>query len=374
MIGHGFRGWLAALLGLSLATPGAAQEVRWRYEYSQARSEAQRAGLPLFLDFSTEWCGYCKKLDVTTFRDPEVVRLLNEQFVPVKLDGNREKRLVEALQIQGYPTLIVAGPDGRILKTLEGYLDAARLRTQLTEVLASLVNPEWMVSAQQEATRCVLAGEYPRAVVLLKSVLEDDRQRPVQAQARKQLQEIEHKAQGELAALRSRAEREDAVAVVEDLEAFVQRYAGTQAAQAASTLQAALEQNPDVKTARRRRLAAEMLAQARKDFQNQHHLCCLDRCAIVATQYGDLPEGAEAYRLLETLKANPQWLAAATEKLADRLCEVYIALAEVWIQRGELTLAAETLERAAGLKGSRHAEIARQRLVQVQGRMADSAR
>ncbi|MCS6978131.1 MAG: thioredoxin family protein [Gemmatales bacterium] len=369
MFASALRLAFVGVLMIGVSAPISAQEIRWRYEYGSARSEAQRAGLPLFLDFSTEWCTYCKKLDVTTFRDPEIVRLLNERFVPVKLDGNREKRLVEVLQLQGYPTLIVAGPDGRILKTLEGYVDAARLREQLGDALAALDNPQWMVNAQQEAVRLVQTGEYPKAVVLLKSVLEDDRQRPVQVLAKRQLQEIENHARRELAQIHSQAERVDPLQTVDRLEALMARYAGTQAALDASAWHAKLIERPEVKTARRRREAAEMLAQARRDFDAQHHLCCLDRCAVLATQYGDLPEGAEAYRLLEAIKANPQWLKAASERLADRLCETYLALAEVWIERGELSLAAETLQRAVAVQGSRHVEAARQRLDQLQGRL-----
>lgn len=368
MFASALRLTLLTLMGIAWAAPASGQEIRWRYEYGSARIEAQRSGRPLFLDFSTEWCTYCKKLDVTTFRDAEVVRLLNEHFVPVKLDGNREKRLVEVLQLQGYPTLIVAGPDGRILKTIEGFVDAARLRAHLTDALASLDNPEWMIQAQQEAVRLVKSGEYPKAVVLLKSVLEDDRQRPVQVLARRHLQEIENSARHELAQIRSQLDSQNLITSMDMLEAFAQRYAGTQAAQEASALHAELSHRPEVKTARRQRQAAELLTQARRDFEAQQHLCCLDRCIALTTQFGDLPEGTEAQRLLESLKANPQWLKAASERLADRLCETYLALADVWIQRGELDLAAEALRRAAAVDGSRHAEAARQRLAQMQNR------
>jgi thioredoxin-related protein len=360
------------LIVLTVVGLAAGEEVRWRYEYGPARTEAQKAGLPLLLDFSTDWCTYCKKLDVTTFKDPQVVRTLNEKFVPVKLDGNREKRLVDALRLQGYPTIILAAPDGKILKNIEGYVDAAKLQVQLEEVSKSLTNPEWMTKAAQEATRAVAAGDFVKAVVLIKSVLEDEGQRPLQNQARRQLQEIEQQAQVQYSKARQRAERGEYLEALVVLESLQERYAGTQASTEAGKLLVSLSEKPEVKTQQRSRRATEILAMARADFRDQQYLCCVDRCAVLATNYGDLPEAAEALKVLEQIKANPEWMKAACETLADRLCEMYIALAETWVKKGESGLAEECLQRAVTLKGSRHLEAAKVRLAQIQGQPARS--
>ena len=49
------------------------QEVNWRHDYTTARKEASETGKPLLMDFGTEACVWCRKLDATTFRDPRVV-------------------------------------------------------------------------------------------------------------------------------------------------------------------------------------------------------------------------------------------------------------------------------------------------------------
>src|ERR1700685_2729566 len=82
-----------------------AQDVNWRHDYAAARKEASETGRPLLMDFGTEACVWCRKLDATTFRDPRVVKLLNEPFIPVKIDANREIRLTQALAIDSYPTV-----------------------------------------------------------------------------------------------------------------------------------------------------------------------------------------------------------------------------------------------------------------------------
>jgi thioredoxin-like negative regulator of GroEL len=120
---------------LSSAT---AEEVQWRTNYSLARKEALAKNRPLLLDFGTEACSWCKRLDATTFRNGRVVELVNQRFIPLKVDADRDARLTEALRIQNLPTLVLASPDGKVLETLEGYLEAGRLYDELERVLAGL--------------------------------------------------------------------------------------------------------------------------------------------------------------------------------------------------------------------------------------------
>jgi thioredoxin-related protein len=126
---------------LNEVTPAAAQDVRWRHDYSAARRESVETGKPLFVDFSTESCFWCKKLDAVTWRDPKIVKRLNEQFIPVKLDGEKETGLVKSLQIDGYPTLIVATAEGKVVGRHAGFLDAAQMTSLLGKAPPAVKSP-----------------------------------------------------------------------------------------------------------------------------------------------------------------------------------------------------------------------------------------
>jgi thioredoxin-related protein len=123
------------LLGCISRAGASAQEVAWRHDYAAARREAKETQRPIVMDFGTKSCIWCKKLDVTTFRDLAVVRQLNEQFIPVKIDAEQEAALAKALRIQTFPTLVFATPEGRILGRHEGYVEAERFRQQLGRAL-----------------------------------------------------------------------------------------------------------------------------------------------------------------------------------------------------------------------------------------------
>ena len=85
--------------------------------------------------------------------------------------------------------------------------------------------------------------------------------------------------------------------------------------------------------------------------------------------YSDLPEGTAAGQLLEQMKGNPDWMKTASDSMSDRLAEMYIAVAETWVHKGEPQLAAPYFEKVLiAFPGSRQAEIAKNRLTQIQVR------
>jgi thioredoxin-related protein len=366
-----FLSWGAALVfGLAvLGGPAAAEEVQWLHDYNRARKEAEAKNRPLILDIGTENCFWCKKLDATTFRDPAIVTALNEQFVPLKVNAERDEVLANALHIQSYPTLVLAAPDGKILGTFAGYMEAAQMRELLARVVASLDNPEWMSRDYQLAAKAIAASDYARAIALLKSIGEDGKDRPVQIKSRQLLQDLEQQAADRLARARQLDDKGQSTEAMAALSELLRLFAGTQASVQGGQLLTALAAKPEVQAQLRQRRAREILALAREDYRTQQYLCCLDRCELLAGSYADLPEGAEAIQLATGIKNNPEWLQQACENLSDRLGGLYLALAETHIKKGQPQQATLCLERVIRMfPGTRQAETAQVRLANLQGR------
>jgi thioredoxin-related protein len=352
-----------------LHVPG--QEVQWRHDYSAARHEAQAKGRPLFLDFGTQNCFWCKKLDVTTFRDPTIIGILNERFIPLKVEAEKEPNLTQTLGIQSFPTLVFAAPDGQILDMFSSYVEPAALNEHLLRALARVTIPEWMQRDYQDAAKAVAGSDYSRAVPLLKCILEDGKQRPIQVKAQQLLQGVEQQAADRLVRVKQLNDKGQTAEATDALTELLRVFAGTQAAAEGSRMLSTLASQPEIKTQQRTRRARELLAQAKEEYRAQQYLLCIDHCEVLAAGYGDLPEGVEAVQLAAEIKNNPDWMQQACESLTDRLGLMYLALAETWLKKGQPQQAVSCLERLIqALPGTRQAELAQMRLAQIRGQPA----
>jgi thioredoxin-related protein len=117
----------AIVLGMLLVAAAnrlRADEIRWRQSYADAYQESQKTGKPMFMEFGSEGCFWCKKLEANTLSNADIAKLVNEKFIPVKIDAQNELDLCRAVGVQSLPTLFVLAPDRTILNRYDGYAEA----------------------------------------------------------------------------------------------------------------------------------------------------------------------------------------------------------------------------------------------------------
>jgi tetratricopeptide (TPR) repeat protein len=342
-------------------------EIQWRTDYAAALKESQDRNLPLVIDIGTVNCYWCKKLDESTFRDARVVRALNERFVPLRIDGEKEPSLVQLLRITSYPTVVLASPDKRIIGTMEGFQEAEKFHDNLQRAIAGLTPADWMTRDLQSATKWASSGDFARAIPLLRTLVEDAKARPLHAQAGKILQEIEEQAAQRLANARQMHDKGQTTDAIEALTETMRLFPGLETTKTVAATLASMVKVPEAQNQHRTKRARELLTQAKDFYQSKDYIPCLDRCELLLAGYGDLAEGQEANKLASEIKSNPEWLQGACDTLGDRLGSLYLSLADSLLKRGDPQRAEFYLQRVIqGFPGSRHAESAQIRLTQLQ--------
>jgi thioredoxin-related protein len=48
-----------------------------------------------------------------TYQDPAVIKTLNEDFIPVRLEGRSHMDMVQKYEVRGAPTTLLFSPDGQ---------------------------------------------------------------------------------------------------------------------------------------------------------------------------------------------------------------------------------------------------------------------
>ena len=91
--------------------------------FATVLSKARDQKKSVFIDFSTEWCGWCKKLDADTFSKPEVAKALSA-FVCVHVDAEKGEgpELAKRYAAHGFPTLVVTDDAGEEIDRIGGYM------------------------------------------------------------------------------------------------------------------------------------------------------------------------------------------------------------------------------------------------------------
>jgi len=86
---------LIAIVALSfIHKPKLAEEggIKWM-TLKEAEEAQKKQPRKIVVDVYTEWCGWCKRMDATTFKHPEIVKYVNENFYAVKFDAETKETI-----------------------------------------------------------------------------------------------------------------------------------------------------------------------------------------------------------------------------------------------------------------------------------------
>ena len=104
----------------------AVETINWRsFEEGLVVGKAEKK--KVFLHFYADWCVFCAKMAKETFQNPAVVSYLNNNFIPVRVDTDKEPATAMKYGVTGASIHLVFNRDGRSHWNRAGLYSAGHL-------------------------------------------------------------------------------------------------------------------------------------------------------------------------------------------------------------------------------------------------------
>jgi thiol-disulfide isomerase/thioredoxin len=129
---------LAPIVGVNRAH---GDDIQWRESYTAAKKDSLETGRPMLMQFGSPACLWCQKLESSTLSSAEVAKIVNERFIPVKIDATVDVDLANGAGVHSFPTLFVVAPNRTILGRHEGFFEVSEALDFLNEGLANAPPP-----------------------------------------------------------------------------------------------------------------------------------------------------------------------------------------------------------------------------------------
>lgn len=106
--------------------------IAWK-SFSEGVVLAKTSNKKILVDVYTDWCSWCKKMDVEVYTNKDIVKMIKSQFIAIKLNAessapvsykgiNRsEAEFARQLGVTGYPTTLFFDSQSNPITDMPGY-------------------------------------------------------------------------------------------------------------------------------------------------------------------------------------------------------------------------------------------------------------
>ena len=145
---------LVLLAPASFAAKAAPKLVRW-VGYAEALEKAKASNKLVFVDLYADWCIPCRVMDANVYSDPTVASLLNNRFIPVKLNADSQDTIVcdgqsktvqrcyfDVWELSALPAFVLIAPKGLTILTVTDSMSPQEMQMLLYQFLEK--EKEWI--------------------------------------------------------------------------------------------------------------------------------------------------------------------------------------------------------------------------------------
>jgi len=110
------------------------KNIEWNEWNKESFKKAATDKKPILLDIHGVWCHWCHVMDQTSYTDPEVIEIINKDFIPIKVDTDKNPDVNKRYNQGGWPSTVFLTPTGQII-TGTTYVPPDSLKDMMFKVI-----------------------------------------------------------------------------------------------------------------------------------------------------------------------------------------------------------------------------------------------
>jgi len=138
----------------------AKQAVHWQEWSNDVFALAKKLDRPIYLDIGAIWCHWCHEMDRESYENPDIAALINQLFIPVKVDRDVRPDIDKRYQAAvaelsgsgGWPLTVFLTPDGNVFYG-GTYLPPGTLKEVLPQAAQGYRKDRERISSTAQALR-----------------------------------------------------------------------------------------------------------------------------------------------------------------------------------------------------------------------------
>jgi uncharacterized protein YyaL (SSP411 family) len=117
-------------------SPTTQPAITWNFYGDDAFARAKRDHKLIILDLQAVWCHWCHVMDEKTYSNPDVQKLLKDNFVAIKVDQDSRPDISNRYEDYGWPATIVFDSDGHEIVKRRGFIPPDQMIAMLKACVA----------------------------------------------------------------------------------------------------------------------------------------------------------------------------------------------------------------------------------------------
>ena len=111
----------------------ASDGIKW-YAYEEGMVLGKAEKKKVYLHFYADWCGFCGKMNKETFQNANVISKLNDIFISIRVDTDKEMETAVKYGVRGLPANWFLMETGQPIVNIPGFIAPDAMLSLLKEV------------------------------------------------------------------------------------------------------------------------------------------------------------------------------------------------------------------------------------------------